>query len=285
MTIYGVTGASGQLGKLVLDHLLTQVDPASIVAFGRDTDKLADHAARGVAVRAMDYDQSETLAGQLAGVDRLLLIAGSALGQRPRQHAAVIAAAGQAGVSYIAYTSILNAPTTPIRLGAEHKATEELLAASGIAYDLLRNGWYSENYFLSLPLQLEAGVITGAQGEGRISSATRADLAAGAAEVLLHGKGGQIHDLAGDTSWTMAEFAAEVSRQTGRPLRYENMGEAEFAASLIAAGLPEHYAPVFANSAYATSLGALENNSGTLSRLIGRPTTPISVTIAKALAR
>lgn len=283
MTTYGVTGASGQLGKLVLDELLGEVDAGSIIAFGRDVAKLADYADKGVTVRAIDYDAPDTLAGQLAGVDRLLLISGSALGQRPRQHAAVIAAAKQAGLSYIAYTSILNAPTTPIRLGAEHKATEDSLAAGGVSYDLLRNGWYSENYFMALPMQLEAGVVTGAQGEGRISSAARADLAAGAAHVLVHGTGGDIYDLAGDTSWTMAEFAAEVSRQTGRPLRYENMGEAEFAASLAAGGLPEHYATVFANSAFATSLGALENNSRTLSRLIGRPTTPISATIAKVL--
>jgi NAD(P)H dehydrogenase (quinone) len=285
MTTYGVTGASGQLGKLVLGELLTRVAADHIVAFGRDTAKLGEYAAKGVTVRAMDYDQPDELAGQLASVDRLLLIAGSALGQRPRQHAAVIQAAKAAGVSYIAYTSILNAPNTPIRLGAEHKATEDSLAASGVPYDLLRNGWYNENYFVALPMQLEAGVITGAQGEGRISSASRADLAVGAVHVLLNGKGGESYDLAGDTSWTMAEFAAEVSRQTGRPLRYENMGEAEFAASLIAGGLPEHYAPVFANSAYATSLGALENNSSTLGRLIGRPTTPISATIAKVLSQ
>lgn len=284
MTTYGVTGATGQLGRLVLGELLGKVAAGDVVAIGRDISKLADFGEKGVQLRAADYDQPETLAPALAGVDRLLLISGSALGQRPRQHAAVIEAAGQAGVQYIAYTSVLEAPTTPIRLGAEHKATEESLAASGIAHDLLRMGWYSENYVTALKAQVEAGVITGAQGEGRISSATRADLAAGAAEVLVNGKGGEIYDLAGDESWTMAEFAAEVSRQSGRPVEYVDMSEADFAASLIAAGLPEAYAPVFANSAHATSLGALENNSRTLSRLTGRPTTPIAETIAGALA-
>ncbi len=285
MTAYGVAGATGQLGQLVLDELCGLVAPADIIAIGRDPSKLADFAGRGVQVRAADYDAPETLAAALAGVDRLLLISGSALGQRPRQHAAVIDAAKAAGVSYIAYTSILDAPTSPIRLGAEHKASEESLAASGIAHDLLRNGWYNENYFMALPMQIEAGVITGAQGDGRISSASRADLAAGAARVLANGKGGDIYDLAGDEGWTMAEFAAEVSRQTGRAVAYQNMGEAELAASLVAGGLPEHYAPVFANSAFSTSLGALENNSRTLSRLIGRPTTPIANTIAAELAR
>jgi len=283
MTTYAVAGATGQLGQLVLGELLGLVNAGDVVAIGRDPSKLADFAAKGVEVRSADYDAPETLPAALAGVDRLLLISGSALGQRPRQHAAVIEAAKAAGVGYIAYTSILDAPTTPIRLGGEHRETEALLADSGIPHDLLRNGWYNENYFMALPMQIEAGVITGAQGEGRISSASRADLAAGAAHVLVHGKGSDAYDLAGDESWTMAEFAAEVSRQTGRPLRYEDMGEAEFAASLVAAGLPEHYAPVFANSAYSTSLGALENNSRTLSKLTGRPTTPIAETIAVML--
>lgn len=283
MTTYGVAGASGQLGRLVLAELLQQVPASDVVALARDTSKLSDFAARGVIVRSTDYDQPETLGPALAGVDRLLLISGSALGQRPRQHQAVIDAAQAAGVGYIAYTSILDAPNTPIKLGEEHRATEQSLAASGIAHDLLRNGWYNENYFAALPVQIEAGLITGAQGDGRISSASRADLAAGAASVLVNGKGGDIYDLAGDESWSMEEFAAEVSRQSGKSVRYENMSEADYAASLEAAGMPDFVAAVIANSAHATSLGALENNSRTLSTLTGRPTTPISATIAKVL--
>lgn len=285
MTTYGVTGATGQLGRLVLEELLASVGAGQVIAFGRDLAKIADFSARGVVARAMDYDEPAGLAAALAGVDRLLLISGSALGQRPRQHGAVIAAAGEAGVSWIAYTSILAADTTPIRLGAEHKATEDLLAASGLAHDLLRMGWYSENYTGALSAQVAAGLITGAQGEGRISSAPRADLAAGAARVLVAGTGGDTYNLAGDHSWTMTEFAAEVSRQAGRPVRYQNMDEAEYAQSLLALGVPPAYAPVIANSAHATSLGALEDNSRTLSRLIGRPTTPIAQTIAEALGK
>ena len=174
MTTYAVAGATGQLGQLVLGELLGLVNAGDVVAIGRDPSKLADFAAKGVEVRSADYDAPETLPAALAGVDRLLLISGSALGQRPRQHAAVIEAAKAAGVGYIAYTSILDAPTTPIRLGGEHRETEQLLADSGIPHDLLRNGWYNENYFMALPMQIEEGVITGAQGEGRISSASRA---------------------------------------------------------------------------------------------------------------
>lgn len=283
MTTYGVTGATGQLGRFVLEELLGKVAAKDVIAFGRDVSKIADFADRGVTTRALDYDDPASLPGALAGVDRLLLISGSALGQRPRQHGNVIDAAKEAGVGYIVYTSILEAPTTPIRLGREHQATEEHLAASGITHDLARMGWYNENYMGALPAQVEAGLITGAQGDGKISSAARADLAAGAAHLLVNGKGGHAYDLAGDSSWTMAEFAAEVSRQTGKEVRYQNMSEADYAASLLAVGIPEAYAPVIANSAYATSLGALENSSRTLSKLTGRPTTPIAETIAKTL--
>lgn len=285
MTTFGVTGASGQLGKFVLDELLAKVDAGSVVAFGRDTAKLADYAARGVTVRAMDYDQPGELAGQLAGVDRLLLISGSALGERPRQHAAVIDAAKAAGVSYMVYTSILEADTTPIKLGAEHSATEQSLAASGLAYDLARMGWYNENYIGALPVQVEHGVITGAQGTGRISSASRADLAGGLAVILTTGNGGDTYNLAGDTSWTMADFAAEAGQVAGKDVQYVNLSEAEYAKSLLAVGLPEYIANVVANSAFATSLGALENDSRTLSGLTGRATTPIAISIAKALGQ
>ena len=284
MTTYGVTGATGKLGRLVLDELLALVPAGEVVAFGRETARLADFAERGVIVRAMDYDAPEAMAEALTGVDRLLLISGSALGQRPRQHGNVIEAAKEAGVSYIAYTSILRADTTPIRLGAEHRASEELLAASGIPHDLLRNGWYNENYMASLEQQVASGLITGAQGEGRISSAARADLAAGAAFVLVNGKGGEIYNLAGDNGWTMTEFAAELGRQTGRTIRYRDMSEDDYAQSLREAGMPDAYALVVANSAHATSQSALEENSRTLSRLTGRPTTPIGETIARKLA-
>ncbi|WP_336982035.1 SDR family oxidoreductase [Altererythrobacter fulvus] len=283
MTTYAIAGASGQLGHLALDALLEKVPAADVVALARDPAKLADYAAKGVDVRAADYDAPETLAPALAGIDRLLLISGSALGQRPRQHQAVIDAAKEAGVGYIAYTSILHADRSPIKLGEEHRATEAALAASGLVYDVLRNGWYNENFVMAVAAQAEAGVITGAQGDGKINSASRKDLAEGAAAVLVTGKGGDIYELAGDHGWTLSEFAAELSRQTGKPVTYVNMGEEEYVQSLVENGFPEYVARVIANSAYSTSLGALEDDSGTLGRLIGHPTTPIAETIAAAL--
>lgn len=283
MTTYAVTGASGQLGKLVLDELLRKVEAGEIVAIVRDPSKLSDYAAKGIEVRRGDYDDPASLESALAEVDRLLLISGNALGERPRQHKNVADAAKQAGVGYIAYTSILKADDTPIKLGNEHRATEATLAESGLSYDLIRNGWYNENYVGSLPAQVEAGVITGAAGQGRVSSAARADYAAGAAEVLVNGKGGEVYELAGDESWSMEEFAAEVSRQSGREVKYQDMSEDDYAKSLEAVGLPDYVARIVANSNASVALGALEGDRRTLSGLIGRKTTPIGETIAKAL--
>ncbi|MXP40492.1 NAD(P)H-binding protein [Altererythrobacter soli] len=283
MTTYAVTGASGQLGKFVLEELLQKVEANDVVAIVRDPAKLSDYADKGIAVRQGDYDDPASLESALAGVDRLLLISGNTLGERPRQHKNVVDAAKKAGVGYMAYTSILKADVTPIKLGGEHRATEETLAESGLAYDLVRNGWYNENYVGSLKAQVEAGVITGAAGQGRVSSAARADYAAGAAEVLVNGKGGEIYELAGDESWSMEEFAAEVSRQAGREVTYQDMSEEEYAKSLEAIGLPEYVARIVANSNASVALGALDERGRTLSRLTGRKTTPIGETIAKAL--
>jgi NAD(P)H dehydrogenase (quinone) len=283
MTTYAVTGASGQLGKLVLEELLQKVEANDVVAIVRDPSKISDYAAKGVQVRHGDYDDPASLESALAGVDRLLLISGNALGERPRQHKNVIDAAKKAGVGYIAYTSILRADDTPIKLGDEHRATEATLAESGLSYDLIRNGWYNENYVGSLPAQVEAGVITGAAGQGRVSSAARADYAAGAAEVLVNGKGGEVYELSGDESWSMDEFAAEVSRRSGKQVKYQDMSEEDYAKSLEAVGLPDYVARIVANSNASVALGALENDGRTLSGLTGRKTTPISETIAKAL--
>ncbi len=284
MTTYALTGASGQLGAFALDSLLEKVRASDVVALVRDPSKLADYAAKGVDVRAFDYDAPETLVPALTGVDRLLLISGNALGERPRQHKAVIDAAKEAGVGYMAYTSILHADDTPIKLGEEHRATEADLKESGLSYDLLRNGWYNENYIGTLAPQIEHGVITGAAGKGVINSASRKDLAEGAATVLVNGKGGDIYELAGDEGWTMDDFAAEVSRQSGKEVKYVDMSEADFAKSLEAVGLPDFIAAVVANSNYSTSLNALKEDSQTLGKLIGHPTTPIAETIKQALS-
>lgn len=284
--MFAVTGATGQLGRLVIDALLKKVPAGEIVAAVRTPAKAADLAARGVVVRQADYGQPETLAAAFAGVDKLLLISGSEVGQREAQHKAVIEAARTAGVSFIAYTSLLHADRSPLGLGVEHRATEALLQASGIPFALLRNGWYSENYAASITPALAHHAFIGAAGEGRIASAARQDYADAAAEVLIRdNQAGKVYELAGDDSYTLAQFAAEIAAQSGEKVDYVNLSQQEFAAALKAAGLPEGLAEMLADSDAGAEQGGLFDDSHQLSQLIGRPTTPYQDVIGAALAK
>ncbi|MGY2052892.1 NAD(P)H-binding protein [Methylobacterium sp. JK268] len=280
-----VTGASGQLGTLVVDALLARVAPEGVVAGLRrpDGEAGARLRARGVEVREVDYDRPETLAPALAGIDRLLLISSSEIGRRVPQHRAVIAAAREAGVGFVAYTSVLRAPTSPLGLAEEHRQTERALTESGLPHAILRNGWYTENYAAAIPAALAHGVLLGAAGEGRIASAARIDYAEAAAAILTAETPAGTYELAGDESYTLAAFAAEIARQSGRPVAYRDLPEAAFRTALLQAGLPEPVAALLADSDAAAARGALFDEGRVLGRLIGRPTTPASVTIAAAL--
>lgn len=284
--MYAVTGASGQLGRLVIDALLEQVAADQIVALVRSPEKAADLAARGITLRVADYDRPETLTAALAGVTKLLLISSSEIGKRAAQHQAVIDAAKAAGVALIAYTSLLHADVSPLALADEHRTTEAALAASGLPFVLLRNGWYSENYTGSLGVALQHGAVLGSAGDGRIASAARADYAAAAVAVLTaaEDQAGKVYELAGDTSYTLADYAAEIARQAGKPVVYTNLPEAEYAALLVSFGLPEGFAAIIADSDAKAAGGALFDEGGQLGALIGRATTPLSASIAQALA-
>lgn len=282
--MYAITGAGGQLGRLVVDELLKTVPADRIVAAVRDPGKVADLAAKGVRVREADYDRPDTLHAAFEGVRRVLLISSSAVGVRAPQHRAVIDAARSAKVELLAYTSLLHADTTPARLAAEHKATEAAIAASGIPAAILRNGWYTENHLMALQPALEHGVMLGAAGDGRFSSAARADYAAAAAKVLTaDGQAGQVYELAGDGAYTLGQFAAELSRQAGRPVAYRDLSEADYKAALLGAGLPEPLADALADEDDVARNDTLFDDSRTLGSLIGRPTTPMRETIADAL--
>ena len=194
-----ITGATGQLGHLVIEQLLKTVPASQIVAIVRNPAKAQALSQQGIVVRQADYTDEAAFTAALSGVDKLLLISSSEVGQRATQHQNVINAAKTAGVKFIAYTSLLHADNSPLGLHVEHVATEKALAASGIPYALLRNGWYTENYLASAPPALEHGVFIGAAGEGKIASATRADYAAAAANVIAEeGHAGKIYELAGD---------------------------------------------------------------------------------------
>ena len=280
-----VTGATGQLGRIVIDALLKKVPAGEIVAAVRTPAKAADLAALGVIVRQADYGQPETLEAAFAGVDKLLLISGSEVGQREAQHKAIIEAARAAGVGFIAYTSLLHADTSPLGLGVEHRATEALLKASGIPFALLRNGWYSENYAASIPPALAHHAFIGAAGEGRIASAARQDYAEAAAEVMTReDQAGKVYELAGDDSYTLAQFATEIAAQSGEKVDYVNLSQSEFAAALKNAGLPEGLAEMLADSDAGAEKGGLFDDSRQLSQLIGRPTTTWQAVIRAALA-
>ena len=278
-----ITGATGQLGRLVIQTLLKSVPASEIVAAVRNPQKANDLAALGIQVRHADYDRADTLLKAFQGADKLLLISASEIGRRLPQHRAVIDAAKKAGVGQLVYTSILHADHSPLPLAAEHKATEELIQASGIPSVVLRNGWYSENYLASVPAALQYGVFLGSAGEGRIASAARQDYAEAAAAVLTKSnQAGFVYELAGDESYTLAEFAREIARQFGKNVAYQNLPEAEFKSALVSAGLPESIATLLSESDVGASKGGLFDNSRQLSQLIGRPTTPIATQVKSA---
>ena len=279
-----ITGATGQLGRLVLKSLLNRVPAAQLRAVVRNPAAAADLAALGVEVREGDYSRPETLAAALQGVDQLLLISSSELGHRAAQHQAVIAAAQRAGVKLLAYTSVLHADQSPLGLAAEHRETEAALKGSGLPWVLLRNGWYTENYAASIPAALQHGVFLGSAGAGRIASAARADYAEAAAAVLLRpDQAGRTYELAGDRAYTLAEFAGELARQAGKAVAYQDLPEAEYQAVLVGAGLPEGLAALLADSDAGAAKGGLFDQGRQLSGLIGRPTTPLAAVIAQAL--
>lgn len=277
MTTIAVTGATGQLGRLAVAAL--KAKGTAPVALARSPEKAA---GLGVETRAFDYTQPDPAA--LKGVDVLVLISSNDFTDRAGQHRAAIAAAKQAGVGRIVYTSILKGAASPMLLAQDHVATEAALAESGIPHTILRNGWYTENYTGALDAALQHGAILGAAGEGKVSSASRKDYAEAIAVVATGaGHEGRVYELAGDTAHSGAELAAAVSAAAGKPVAYVNMAQADYARALEGFGLPAGFAAVLADSDARAAEGALHDDSRTLSRLIGRPTTPMAETVAAAL--
>lgn len=279
-----ITGATGQLGHYVIESLMKTVPASQIVAIVRNPAKAQALAAQGITVRQADYGDEAALTSALQGVEKLLLISSSEVGQRAPQHRNVINAAKAAGVKFIAYTSLLHADTSPLGLADEHIETEKMLADSGIVYTLLRNGWYSENYLASALAALEHGVFIGAAGDGKIASATRADYAAAAARVISEaGHEGKVYELAGDSAWTLTQLAAELTKQSGKQVTYQNLSEADFAAALKSVGLPDGLADMLADSDVGASKGGLFDDSKTLSKLIYHPTTTLAESVSHLL--
>jgi NAD(P)H dehydrogenase (quinone) len=279
-----VTGATGLLGRLVVEGLLERVPADQVAVVVRSPEKAADLTARGVEVRTADYSRPETLDGAFAAGDKVLLISGSEVGQRIEQHQAVIEAAAKAGVALLAYTSVLGGDLATFRLAAEHQVTEAAIRASGLPFVLLRNGWYTENYTGNLAQALEHGAVLASAGEGRVASATRADFAAAAVAVLTsEGHENRAYELSGDTAWSFAEYAAEVAAQSGRPVVYRELPPEQYLQVLLDAGLPQPFAETLVDVDAGISRGELAISTGDLSRLIGRPTTPLADSVRAAL--
>lgn len=277
-----VTAATGQLGQQVIEALIKAgTEPSQIIAGVRNPQKAQSLEALGVQIRPFDYSQPDTLDGALQGVDRLLLISGTNFGQRVQEHQNVIEAAKNAGVKLLAYTSILNAGE--MLIAGEHKGTEAVLKASGVPYVLLRNGWYNENYLGSIQQAAASGTLFGAAGEGRVSSAARADYAEAAAQVLLtEGHENQTYELGG-SSFSFPELASEISRQTGKNVQYQNLPEQDYENLLVQIGLPAPYAHTLADADTGIVRGELFTERDDLTRLLGRPAVTIAETVTQAL--
>lgn len=276
-----VTGATGRLGRIVIEKLRAKVPSDTIIGLARSSQHAHD---LGVALREADYDHPKMLEIALAGVDVLLLISGNTPVKRVGQHRNVIAAAKQAGVRHIVYTSGLHADSVPGAIGGEHAATEQDLKVSGVAYTILRHGMYTENYMAQIPSAHATGALIGSAGEGRISSATRADYADAAIVTLTEsGHEGQIYELAGDTAWTFQDLAAVLSEQIGQPISYRDLPPAQLVQILTDAGISPLAAEITVAGHRAASQGLLFDDSCQLSRLIGRSTTPLAVTVANSL--
>ncbi|MFG2949019.1 NAD(P)H-binding protein [Streptomyces adustus] len=278
-----VTGATGHLGRHVVEQLLEKVPAEQITAVVRDEAKGADLAARGVRLAVADYNAPETFDGLFAAGDKVLLISGNEFDKgRVRQHQVVVDAAVAAGVALLAYTSAPGSLTAA--LADDHRATEQVLLASGLPYVLLRNGWYHENYTENLAPVLAHSAVVQAAGEGRMTSASRADYAAAAVAVLTgEGHENATYELGGDETWGFAEYAAELSRQTGKEIGYTPVSVEAFSEILAGAGLPAPFVAILAGVDASIEKGELAVTSGDLSRLIGRPTTPLAEAVAAAL--
>lgn len=279
-----ITGATGHLGRHVIEQLLERVPASGIAVAVRNVDKAADFAAKGIDVRHADYDRPDTLEAAFRRAEKVLLISANEIGRRAAQHRNVIDAVARSGARLLVYTSILAADRSGISLAGEHRATEEAIRASGVPFVILRNGWYLENYTENLAPALQYGAIAGSAGTGRVAAASRRDYAAAAVEVLTGtGHEGKVYELAGDTPFTLAELAGEVSRHANKPVVYNDLAPDAYRDLLLGAGLPQPVAEMLVSADLGLGRGELNDPSGDLRRLINRPTTPLADAVRAAI--
>ena len=279
-----ITGATGQLGQLVIQHLLKQTQAENIIALVRNVEKTEHLKAKGIDVRHFDYDSPATLVPALQGIDKILLISATEVGRRTPQHKAVIDAAIEAKVPYIAYTSLLRADTSPLGLAQEHRETEQLIRESGLSYTFLRNNWYSENYLAGLAHNIETGILYGAAQDSLISAAPRTDYAEAAANVLLsENHKNKTYELASSTAFTLETLAKTISKVSNKTVAYSNLSAEDYKQGLLQAGLPEGLVNVIVEADIEAQNGAMLSDSKDLETLLNRPTTSLEKTIKSLL--
>lgn len=285
-----VTGASGHLGRAIVRHLLEtlQVPPARIIATSRKPETLADLAARGVTVRAADFDQPGTLSGAFRGADRVLLVSTDALlepGKRLVQHRAAVQAAADADVKHVVYTSLPSPATSHVSFAPDHLGTEQALAASGLGWTLLRNAWYAENLAYTLPSALASGEWVTAAGEGGIAYIARNDLARAAAVALAADSAdNRIFTLTGTQALTSRDVAAKVAAATGKPLSVVGVTPEQLAEGLRGHGFPPVLADVFTSFDVATAAGDLGEVTDDFATLTGHAPSTFDVWLPAHLA-
>ncbi|HEY4020234.1 MAG TPA: SDR family oxidoreductase [Pseudonocardiaceae bacterium] len=280
-----VTAATGQFGQLVVDGLLRSVPAEQIAVAVRNPDKAAGLAARGVTVRPADYDDPDGLRAAFAEGDKVLFVSGAGVPERGEQHLRVVEATKRAGVAQLAYTSVLRADTSTLLVAPDHKVTEQAIRDAGLPFTFLRNGWYTENFAPRIQAALHTGTLAGnATPTATLASATRVDYAQAAVAVLTgEGHLNKVYELAGDTEWSFQDLAAELTRQTGKQVDYQQLTAKEHEKLLVDSGIPAGYAGLLAHTDQGIVEGELSDDSGDLRRLIGRPTTPLADAVAAIL--
>ena len=274
--MYLVTGASGHFGQLVIENLLKthKILAAKIIATTRHPEKLAALAALGVDVRAADFDKTDSLVAAFKGATRLLIISTDAMdrpGRRLEQHLNAIAAAEKAGVAHVIYTSMPKPETSAVLFAPDHLGTEKALAGSSLkGWTVLRNNWYFENLFFSVPQALKSGSWYSAAGQGKLAHVSRADQARAAAAALASNDSSKaIYTLTGAKEYTTDEIAKLASAATGKPLTVVHVPVEGLIQGMVGAGLPEPMAKLFASFDANTAQGGLSGVTGDIKKLTG----------------
>ena len=274
-----ITGATGHLGRLVIETLLER-GAGGIVATGRSVERIADLADRGVQVERLDFDDVPESVDWLGPGDVLLLVSGSEVGRRVPQHRAVVDLAVRSGVRRIVYTSAPAADDTALVLAPEHAATERLIRESGLPFTFLRNGWYTENYLPAFEQARESGVVAASVGDGRVASAPRADFAEAAAVVLsTDGHEGAVYELSGDIAWDHDELARTFGEVLGREVGHQRLSPEAHRELLLSLGLDEGTAGFVVALDQNIGAGLVAVTTGDLAKLLGRPTVPLVETV------